>query len=279
VAGGAGGDEAAWRDLIANYATDPGTGGGEVPWPERENLGRPREGGPPADPGPDTDPALMLDLSDDTDPALDLGDDFGSDAGPGPGPGRPPGAGPAPGSGPPPGAEGCRGADGCAGAEGVTGTEAGPGTDAYPGTRRPGPVRPDGVSPGQDRDRPGPGQDAAGRPPGTSGRGTHRDGGRARIIRPARRIPPAPSGPPGEDNFVPPEPPPLPPLSPTTKGAWAALFGGPGYLLIATVAGWAVPGWAAFLAIAAFIGGFTVLVIQMGDRPPRDSGPDDGAVV
>ena len=68
-------------------------------------------------------------------------------------------------------------------------------------------------------------------------------------------------------------------LSPTAKGAWVALFGGPGYLLIATVAGWAVPGWGAFLAIAAFIVGFAVLVIQMGDRPPRDSGPDDGAVV
>ena len=93
VAGGAGGDEAAWRDLIANYATDPGTDGGEVPWPDRENLGGPRDGGPPADPGPDTDPALMLDLSDDTDPALDLGDDFGADAGPGSGPGRPPGPG------------------------------------------------------------------------------------------------------------------------------------------------------------------------------------------
>ena len=111
VAGGAGGDEAAWRDLIANYATDPGTDGGEVPWPERENLGGPREGGPPADPGPDTDPALMLDLSDDTDPALDLGDDFGPDRPrPAPGPHRArarppgrPGAGPAPGSGPPPG--------------------------------------------------------------------------------------------------------------------------------------------------------------------------------
>ncbi len=95
VAGGAGGDEAAWRDLIANYATDPGPDGGPVPWPERENLGGPREGGQPADPGPDTDPALMLDLSDDTDPALDLGDDFGSDAGPGPGPGGLPGPGPA----------------------------------------------------------------------------------------------------------------------------------------------------------------------------------------
>jgi hypothetical protein len=43
--------------------------------------------------------------------------------------------------------------------------------------------------------------------------------------------------------------------------------------------GWAIPGWAAFLAVAAFVGGFATLVIRMGDKPPRDSGPDDGAVV
>jgi len=74
-------------------------------------------------------------------------------------------------------------------------------------------------------------------------------------------------------------PPPLPTLDPVTKGAWAALFGGPAYLLIATMADWAVPGWAAFLAVGAFVAGFATLVIRMGDRPPRDSGPDDGAVL
>jgi hypothetical protein len=112
-----------------------------------------------------------------------------------------------------------------------------------------------------------------------------------RIIRPASPVPPTP--PPSgasasasasaaasdEGDFVPPVPPPLPTLDPVTKGAWAALFGGPAYLLIATMAGWAVPGWAAFLAIAAFVSGFAILVIRMGDRPPRDSGPDDGAVL
>ncbi len=74
-------------------------------------------------------------------------------------------------------------------------------------------------------------------------------------------------------------PPPLPSLDPVAKGAWVGLFGGPAYLLIATMAGWAVPGWAAFLAVAAFVAGFATLVIRMGDRPPRDSGPDDGAVL
>jgi hypothetical protein len=82
-----------------------------------------------------------------------------------------------------------------------------------------------------------------------------------------------------EDHFVPPPPPPLPKVDPVTKGAWAALFGGPAYLLIATAAGWSVPGIAAFCAVAAFVGGFAVLVLRMDDGPPRDSGPDDGAVV
>jgi hypothetical protein len=96
-----------------------------------------------------------------------------------------------------------------------------------------------------------------------------------RVIRPASPGPPADD----DENFVPPVPPPLPSLDPVAKGAWTALFAGPGYLLIATMADWAIPGWAAFLAVAAFVGGFATLVIKMGDKPPRDSGPDDGAVL
>ena len=78
---------------------------------------------------------------------------------------------------------------------------------------------------------------------------------------------------------MPPPPPPLPTLDPVAKGAWAGLFGGPAYLLVATSAGWALPGWAAFGAVAAFVGGFAVLVIRMGDKPSRGSGPDGGAVL
>ena len=105
-----------------------------------------------------------------------------------------------------------------------------------------------------------------------------------RIVRPASPTPPAPPTPPpasgGDDeHYVPPPPPPLPQLDPVSKGAWVALFGGPGYLLLAVLLGWVVPGWAAFTAVAAFVGGFATLVVRMGDRPPRDSGPDDGAVV
>ena len=63
------------------------------------------------------------------------------------------------------------------------------------------------------------------------------------------------------------------------KGAWTALFGGPAYLLVASVAGWVVPGWAALAAVAAFVGGFTAVVLRLGDRPGRDDDPDNGAVL
>ena len=97
-----------------------------------------------------------------------------------------------------------------------------------------------------------------------------------RIVRPAS---PAPLPGDDDDHFVPPVPPPMPRLDPITKGAWLALFGGPAYLLIAVMLSWQVPSVAAFIAVAAFVGGFATLVVRMGDRPPRDSGPDDGAVV
>jgi len=82
-----------------------------------------------------------------------------------------------------------------------------------------------------------------------------------------------------DDHYVPPPPPPLPKLDPITKGAWVALFGGPLYLLIATAVGGGVSGLAAFLSVAAFVGGFAILVLRMDNGGPRDSGPDDGAVV
>jgi hypothetical protein len=83
-----------------------------------------------------------------------------------------------------------------------------------------------------------------------------------------------------DDHFVPPVPPPLPRLDPVTKGAWLALFGGPLYLLISTAIGSTISGLAAFLAVAAFIGGFVILVLRMDNGRPPDSGSDDdGAVV
>jgi len=84
---------------------------------------------------------------------------------------------------------------------------------------------------------------------------------------------------PADEHFVPPVPPPLPRLEPATKLAWIALFGGPLYLLISTALGATISGLAAFLAVAAFVGGFVVLVLRMDNGRPPDSGPDDGAVV
>jgi hypothetical protein len=112
----------------------------------------------------------------------------------------------------------------------------------------------------------------------------------ARVIRPANPPPvPDPPADPApeeaeedddtEEHFVPPPPPPLPHLDSMAKGAWTALFGGPAYLLVATLAGWDVPSWAALLAIVAFVGGFAVLVLRLGDGPSRGSGPDNGAVL
>jgi hypothetical protein len=115
---------------------------------------------------------------------------------------------------------------------------------------------------------------------------------RTRVVRPATP-PPSPPWPPAsppdphetsaaddtEEHYVPPPPPPLPHLDSVAKGAWTALFGGPLYLLVATLVGWAVPGWAALLAIASFVGGFVVLVLRLGDGPSRGAGPDNGAVL
>lgn len=81
------------------------------------------------------------------------------------------------------------------------------------------------------------------------------------------------------ERYVPPAIPPQPRLDPVARGAWTALFGGPGYLFLATTLSWNVPGWAELAAIIAFIAGFVVLVSRLGDGPSRKDGPDQGAVV
>ena len=193
-------EDAAWRDLVAHYATPAAADGTPTPWPTREDLpgaGTPgEEAAAPDSSGQDT---ADLDVTD-----LDMArpDDPDADATQPPGP---------------------------------------------PWPTVPGPFG--GMNPG---------------PP------------QIRIVRPAS---PAPLPGDDDDHFVPPVPPPMPRLDPITKGAWLALFGGPAYLLIAVMLSWQVPSVAAFIAVAAFVGGFATLVVRMGDRPPRDSGPDDGAVV
>ncbi len=88
-----------------------------------------------------------------------------------------------------------------------------------------------------------------------------------------------PASDPADEHYVPPVPPPLPRLDSVTKIAWLALFGGPLYLLISTATGASISGLAAFLAVAAFVGGFVILVLRMDNGRPPDSGSDDGAVV
>jgi hypothetical protein len=104
---------------------------------------------------------------------------------------------------------------------------------------------------------------------------------RMRVIKPAVpvQLPAAEDEGDDDEHYIPPPPPPLPALDPVAKGAWTALFGGPAYLLVATSAGWVLPGWVTFGAVGAFVGGFAVLVIRMGDKPSRGSGPDNGAVL
>jgi len=82
-----------------------------------------------------------------------------------------------------------------------------------------------------------------------------------------------------DDRYIPPPLPPQPGLDPIAKGAWLALFGGPGYLLVATLLGWEIPGWAALATVIAFVAGFVVLVFRLGDGPSKRDGPDQGAVV
>ncbi len=82
-----------------------------------------------------------------------------------------------------------------------------------------------------------------------------------------------------DDRYIPPPLPPQPKLDPVAKGAWIALFGGPGYLLLGTLLSWQIAGWAALTAVIAFVTGFIVLVIRLGDGPSKRDGPDQGAVV
>ncbi len=117
------------------------------------------------------------------------------------------------------------------------------------------------------------------RAPGTSG-------DRTRVVRPAQSLPRpsaadanAGEGEDEDDRYVPPPPPPLPRLDSVGKGAWAALIGGPAYLVIATILSWSVSSLAALAAVAAFVGGFAVVILRMGDGPSRGDGPDNGAVL
>ena len=230
-------EDATWRDLVARFET-PTTTAGPVPWPDREDVPRPRPqtahgadgaDGSPGSRGTNTSPAA---------PGVPGEDDPGTQSD---------GLGT---QGPREDAD----ARGTRGVEGIRGFDDEGVRGAFDADAIPGAHAPDVIQSARER------RAAA-------------HGTRARRIR-ARRAPLRPAPQDEDEHFVPPPPPPLPKLDPITKGAWAALFGGPGYLVVATAAGWSVPGIAAFCAVAAFITGFAILVLRMND--PGPGGPDDG---
>ncbi len=238
-------EDAAWRDLVAQFDT-PSSAQQPVPWPEREDMPQARGPRVPHETHETegTRGAYRSDgiLGAEEEPALREADGGRRD-------------------------EGLRGPDGLNGERGPDGLYGELETDgSYRGFGEPG------ADGGRDGSR-------GGRLPGA------RDPDLTlvpRLIRgPAAGGTPARGTPADDDeHFVPPAPPPLPRLDPLTKGAWAALFGGPGYLVVATAAGWSVPGLAAFCAVAAFVAGFAILVLRMnepGSGDPDDG--DDGAVV
>jgi hypothetical protein len=262
VDGDVSGEEAAWRDLVARFDLPVETESEQAPWPARENLtesARDRQ-------RPDQDAESGWD-----DPGAAGRASPGGRPGPASLPSRP-GAGLWPAD--EPGTDDTRPDQGPAAPADGTGP-AGPrlnasGIDsAHPDTSSTDITSPDGTAP-----------EGANGANGANGSG-QAPARRPRIIRragPGRPDQVAQDDDEDEDNrYVPPPPEPLPPLDPVAKGAWAGVLGGPGYLLIARLADWQIPDWAALLAIVAFVAGFATLVVRMGDRPRDDD--DDGAVV
>jgi hypothetical protein len=82
-----------------------------------------------------------------------------------------------------------------------------------------------------------------------------------------------------DEHFTPDPPPPPPDLDVVSRLAWAGVFGGPLVMLSSAMLSWAPPRGLVLLCVLGFIGGMVTLVLRMKDRPPRDGGGDDGAVV
>jgi hypothetical protein len=82
-----------------------------------------------------------------------------------------------------------------------------------------------------------------------------------------------------DEHFTPDPPPPPPDLDLVSRLAWAGVFGGPLVMLSSAMLSWAPPRGLVLLCALGFIGGMVTLVLRMKDRPPRDGGGDDGAVV
>jgi hypothetical protein len=80
------------------------------------------------------------------------------------------------------------------------------------------------------------------------------------------------------EGFVPPEPPPLPRGDAIGWLAWAAVIGGPLFLLLASQVWSDIDRIWIMLAVLAFIAGFATIVARLPNSRNEDD-PDDGAVV
>lgn len=245
-------EEAAWRDLIARYELPADQGSGQVPWPEREDLAD----DPAAPPGTEGgDQADTAGSADDT---------------------------------PEQAVEGPGDTDSTDHAEG-TDRPAGQGAwfsrtrvirPATPPPPTPPAATPPAATPPEAPPPASPSVPAAGSSmPAGPGAAAGGHNGPPDIIDGLDINDQVAEADDPDEHYIPPPPPPLPHLDPVAKGAWAALFGGPAYLLVSTLVGLSTPGWAALLAVAAFVGGFAVVVLRLGDGPSRGDGPDNGAVL
>jgi len=266
------GDQAAWRDLVARLELPSPVDPANPPWPERENL-RPAAHARRDTDASDQQSADRKEVG--NEPAAGKEMDPAAEPDSPPGPGRP--------------ADSGRSAR----------TPATGGRVIRPARSMRFPVPADEQAPGTVRRRPGPADlpdlprlrsfpPLSGLAPGwVFGPVT----GPAETVAPAGDTADEPTSPDldmsdwqeldenADERYVPPHTPPQPKLDSVARGAWTALFGGPGYLFIATTLGWQIPGWAELGAIIAFIAGFVVLVSRLGDGPSRRDGPDQGAVV
>ena len=287
-------EDAAWRDLVARFDAPPITQQ-PVPWPEREDVLPPRPPRPPeskeppeAD-APGAHQAWGTDETREPRRAEETWETGGAKGIPGiaesdgpeindptaipgvsgseglPGPAGVEGL---PGAAGVEGTQGTRGVEGTQEARGVEGTQEARGVE---GTKEARGVK--GIRGFDDEGIRG-ALDPGGSPePDMIQAARRRRRTSARSIRP-HQAPADPTPADDEDHYIPPAPPPLPTLDSIAKGAWAALFGGPAFLVVATAAHWALSGFAVFCAVAAFVTGFAILVLRMNE--PGPGGPDDG---
>ena len=247
--GDVGGDEAAWLDLIARYDLSAEVDPAHAPWPDAENLlSAPGTTAPPgSDTAADGDPraadgrATVLGAPDGASAHDPAARDSAATGMAGPG---------------------------TAGTE-TAGASTG-GTDTAPGSSAPS----DTVATEKAAADPAPGQTGAvgngtrPRVPGSrpvAGAANSQPPGahRARVVRAASQPrPPAAGDADADDRYIPPPPP--------HSAAQAPL---------ATLLGWQVSGLGALLAVTAFVAGFAIVVLRMGDGPSRGDGPDNGAVL